>query len=118
MYENALLQGLIAVKPDFDVVLSRSENKPLIVPVEVVDDADERLVHVDLSFITEFLRTDLNPDLPVIGTVCPITIGVVTTIPITVTGVAMAVAVTVTMAVAVTVTMPVVVPILRKGLGW
>ena len=102
-YKDLHLQGVIAIEPDLDFIFSRIQHKPLKEPVEVVDDTDVRLVHVDVGFITESLRRHLDPHVSIIGTVRSVAIRAMTSVPVTV--VAMAVPIAVMM------------PILRMGFG-
>ena len=109
--KNGHPHGLISFKSKLYIVFSQRKMKPLKGPVEVIDDTGVPPVHINLNFLTRFLRAYLDPYGSVIG--IPITIRPVTTITIPVTTISKTMPVT--MPIAMPVAMPVMVLCMDLG---
>ncbi len=110
--KNGHPERLISAKPNLDFVFSGRQIESLEDPVEVIDDTDARLVHINFDLLAGFFGVYFDPNGSAIGVpIRPITIGTVTTVTVT--------AITMTeeamSEVAMTVAMPAV--MLGNGLG-
>ena len=75
--ENVLLIGSISIEPNLDPVFSWRQIQSLKGPVEVVDCTGMNPVHINLSFMAEFIRLYLDPDGTIIGGGRPVAISVI-----------------------------------------